>query len=234
MSFLLLFITSTEMHTSCDNLDIVVNELDAAVNIDPDTRRVKDSLRKLTLVRLGTCGALQADIEVDSTIVSAAAMGLDGVAHFYTQPHESSKDMASAFMQHVQWPDQWNRPYARRASTTLLQHFGDLGTHGITITANGFFGPQGRFLRLPLVMPDMNERFRSFTHATETETLRVTNFEMECSALYALGQALGHDTLTMCVAIANRYAGKFSEDYHPAVDKLIVNTLEKLVTLPSK
>eukprot|EP00977_Amphora_coffeiformis_P013244 scaffold3410_cov158-Amphora_coffeaeformis.AAC.18 len=229
-------------------LRITALSTDAALNIDPETRQVNGTLRKLTLIRLGTCGALQSDIQIDSTIVSAAVLGFDGVAHFYQTDHDSdstndnksnNNDMATQFMSHVNpWPVHWNRPYARLASPVLLQHFGDLGTHGITLTANGFFGPQGRSIRLPLVMPNMNERFRNFTYSDDQgnnnaskTTWRVTNFEMECSALYALGQALGHDTLTMCVAIANRYAGQFSKDYHPAVDRLIVDTLDKLVSL---
>jgi uridine phosphorylase len=247
---LLLFRFSVSLSKRCDNIDIVVNELDAAVNINPETRAVNETLRKLTLVRLGTCGALQADIPVDSVIVSAAVLGLDGVAHFYQSPSlDHHNDMAQQFMTHVHpWPTQWNTPYARYASPTLLQHFGQAGNtttnmvvnHGITLTANGFFGPQGRFLRLPLHLSNMNERFRTFTYTpptntpdttTTTTTLRVTNYEMECSALYALGQALGHDTLTMCVAIANRYAKQFSSDYHPAVDALIVHTLDKFVSL---
>lgn len=225
-------ITVLSTGIGCDNLDIVVTELDAAVNVDPETRQVHPQLRHLNLIRLGTCGALQGDLNVDSTIVSAAVLGLDGVAHFYNFGGDIKDDndtLAQAFMHHVKWPERWNRPYARRASPSLLAHFGDLGTKGLTLTSNGFFGPQGRSIRLPLALPDMNERFRGFT--TSEGDLRVTNYEMECSALYALGQALGHCCLTMCVVLANRYAGTFSKDYHAPVDKLIVDVLDKITTL---
>ncbi len=211
-----------------DNIDIVATELDAAVNIDPVTRKPFEQQRQLNLIRLGTCGALQSDLEVDSIVVSEASLGLDGVAHFYDMSiSEREARTASEFMAHCQWPEQWNRAYARWASPELVEHFSHLGTRGITMTSNGFFGPQGRAIRIPLAKMDMNDAFRSY----EGEGLRVCNYEMECSALYALGGALGHRCLTMCVIVTNRYAGKFSKDYQPAIHRMVKGTIAGLQSL---
>lgn len=208
-----------------DNIDIVVTELDAAVNINPKTRQVNDKLRSLNLIRLGTSGALDTALDVDQIVVSKAAIGLDGVAHFYdAQATTAELELDKAFMQQCNWPEDWNRPYARMASTALFSKFKDLGHSGLTITANGFFGPQGRAIRLPLAQSEMNERYRQFKHGEFT----ASNYEMECSALYALGKALGHECLTMCVIVANRYAGKFSQDYHSAVKRMIELTLDRI------
>lgn len=213
-----------------DNIDIVVTELDAAVNINPETRATNKELRQLNLIRLGTCGALQEELEVDSIVVSEGVFGLDGVAHFYEMPvAESEAQTAQDFMRHSDWPALWNRAYYRTASSELVEHFGHLGTRGITMTSNGFFGPQGRAIRIPLAKQDMNDAFRSF----KTDRLKVLNYEMECSALYALGGALGHRCLTMCVIVTNRYAGKFSKDYHPAIHQMVEETLNGLATLDS-
>lgn len=209
-----------------DNIDIVVNELDAAVNFDLTTRKVKPSLTSLNLVRLGTCGALQTDLAVDSVVVSEYSIGLDGVRHFYaidTQEDEALMERAFDGF----WEDDiegMNRPYAAAADPSLLQRMQHLGKRGITLTANGFFGPQGRSLRLPLQFPTFNEEVSKF----EWKGLRVQNYEMESSALFSLGKALGHRCLCLCVVVANRKAMQFSKDYHPAMKQLIQGTLDAL------
>lgn len=213
-----------------DNIDIVVSELDAAVNIDPVTRMVRTELRRLNLVRLGTCGTLQDDMDVEATVTTVFAIGLDGVRHFYAlRESEAEKSLQESFQQFMNLPAEINRPYAAAADLLLLAKLGHLGKKGITITANGFFGPQGRELRLPLAVPAMNDSLASFTH----ESLQVLNYEMESAALYSLGKGLGHRCICLCVVVANRTTGKFSENYYPAVDRLIVHTLEELASGPA-
>lgn len=205
-----------------DNLDIVINELDAAINIDPITKKPNHSLRSLNLIRLGTCGALQADLDVESIAITEYALGFDGVRHFYDLedlPYEI--ELQSAFNHHFNAPTNFNQPYIVGANSDLLNVFENIGTKGITVTANGFFGPQGRKLRLPLKHPNMNHLLTTF----QWHNHRIVNYEMESSALYALGRALGHRCLCLCVVIGNRLAGKFSKNYHPAVKKLIQDTL---------
>lgn len=210
-----------------DNIDIVVNELDAAVNINPETRLQNESLRRLNLIRLGTCGALQASLAVDSIVVTKTSIGLDGVKHFYrTKTTASEHALEEAFMLHMQLEARMNQPYAVAADDHLLHSFSNIGNEGITITANGFFGPQGRQLRIPLAQPEINKLLTSFSHNGE----KILNYEMESSALYALGRALGHRCLCMCVVIGNRLAGTFSKDYHPAIDHLIKTTLTRCST----
>ena len=215
-------ITALSTGIGTDNLDIVVNELDAAVNMNPDTKLPNDNLRQLNLIRLGTCGALQADLEVDSIAITEYSVGLDGVKHFYDIESTAEEiNIENHFISHLKAPVNHNRPYVVSADKHLLDRFDSNGRLGITITANGFFGPQGRVLRIPLSHPEMNDNLTSFSLGE----LRVINYEMESSALYALGRALGHRCLCMCVVIGNRLAGKFSKDYHPAIDKLIKTTL---------
>lgn len=207
-----------------DNIDIVVNELDAAINIDAETKQPKEQLRKLNLIRLGTCGALQEDLMVDSFLITECSLGIDGVRYFYnleSSPFE--KAIETAFIYQCNWKLPLNRPYATMASPALLKQFDGLGKKGITVAANGFFGPQGRFLRIPLRNDDTNAQLTGFRF----KNLRIVNYEMESSALYALGQALGHNTICICVIIGNRLAGKFSKNYHPAVEKLVKATLDK-------
>jgi len=208
-----------------DNIDIAVNELDAAVNIDPLTRLQRPAPRRLNLIRIGTCGALQSALEVESTVVTAFAVGMDGVRHFYDiRETGSEKDRCEAFSEYVALPQHFNRPYAAQADPDLLDLLQHLGARGITITANGFFGPQGRTIRLPLAFEALNDALGRFSH----KDLRVLNYEMESSALYSLGKALGHRCLCLCTVVANRQTGRFSKDYRPAVDRLILQTLEAL------
>ncbi|MEZ4721137.1 MAG: nucleoside phosphorylase [Flavobacteriales bacterium] len=220
-------VTALSTGIGTDNIDIVVNELDAAVNMDLQTRQPKDQLRKLNLIRLGTCGALQEDLRVESTVVTEFSIGLDGIRHFYKiEPDFREKRLETDFLEFMDMDEQMNNPYATVVDPDLLSKFQSLGNCGITIAANGFFGPQGRTIRLPLANPRINELLSRFQYGN----LRVLNYEMESSALYSLGKALGHRCLCMCVVVANRSAGKFSKDYHPAVHDLIESCLNKLAT----
>lgn len=221
-------ITALATGIGTDNIDIVVNELDAAVNINSETRALNPTLRKLNLVRLGTCGALQKELEPDSVVMTEYSFGLDGVKHFYDiEESEGERLMRIAFKGFMEFDDTINNPYATKASGVLLSSFKGFGKTGITLTANGFFGPQGRQLRIPLKNPNLNKIYPKFEH----NGLRILNYEMESSALYSLGKALGHECLCMCVVVANREAKKFSTDYKPAMKKLIEQTLDTLSEL---
>lgn len=220
-------ITALATGIGTDNLDIVVTELDAAVNMDLTTRTPLPNPRSLKLIRLGTCGALQYDLEVDHPIVTEWSIGLDGVRHFYDiEEHEDEERIRTAFESFLGDDIKINPPYAARASQSLVAQFGHLGPRGITLTANGFFGPQGRSIRIPLAYPCLNDDYAKF----ETHGARILNYEMESSALYALGGALGHECLCMCIVVANRKAKKFSKNYHPAMKKLIGDVLESIVS----
>jgi len=208
-----------------DNIDIVINELDAAVNIDLETREIKEVHKSLNIVRLGTSGALQADIEVDSFVLSEYGLGLDGMLHYYDYPNDLiEQSMTGAFIKQTEWGTQLPRPYIVKASESLMDKLGDGMARGITATAPGFYGPQGRILRLPVRHPNQNESFTNFNF----EGSRITNYEMETSALYGLGRMLGHNTCTICTIIANRLAKKYSEDYQISVDKMIRLVLDRL------
>lgn len=208
-----------------DNIDIAINELDAAVNIDLQTREIKDDLRSLNIIRLGTSGALQADIEVDSFVMSEYGLGLDGMFHYYDYPEDLlEQSMTDAFLDQAEWGDRLPRPYIVRASESLMDKLGDGMARGITATAPGFYGSQGRILRLPVRHPKQNENFTNFSF----EGSRITNYEMETSALYGLGRMLGHNTCTICTIIANRLAKKYSEDYQKSVDEMIRLVLDRL------
>ena len=219
-------ITALSTGIGCDNIDIVINELDAIVNIDLKTRIIKDTPRKLNIIRLGTSGALQADIPVDSFVVSSYGLGFDGLAQFYKTNFEKDElALQAAFIKQVNWKDELNQPYFAKANNELVERIEEGMIKGITATANGFYGPQGRSLRLAPNVPDLNEKLNQFSF----EGQRITNFEMETSALYSLGGMLGHNTATVCAIIANRFAKTFSEDYKATVDKLIKVLLDRLV-----
>lgn len=208
-----------------DNIDIVVNELDAAVNIDLETRMVKEEHTALDIIRLGTSGALQQDIPVDSFVASSFGMGFDGLLHFYRYGKDLTEEkMTDAFMKHTSWDQRLASPYIVAASQKLMKQLASELKQGITATANGFFGPQGRELRIPLAHPGLNRQIESFRF----EGHRITNFEMETSALYALGRLLGHHTLTICDIIANRTRGEYSRDYQKSVDAMIRYVLDRL------
>ncbi len=218
-----LSILSTGMGT--DNLDIVVNELDALVNIDLRKRQIKPNHRRLNLIRLGTSGALQADIPLNAFIASEYAIGLDGLLYFYRQHKDLVDfDMTNHFIRYFDYATELPKPYAVASSSSLLAKFQDGFVHGITLTAPGFYGPQGRELRLEVSYPDFYAKIPDFSYQNH----RIANFEMETSALYGLGRMLGHNTLTVCVAIANRFKKEFNDSYHEAVERLIVEVLERV------
>ncbi|MDR4987260.1 MAG: nucleoside phosphorylase [Bacteroidales bacterium] len=208
-----------------DNIDIVLNEIDAAVNIDLEQRVVKERHTTLDIIRLGTTGALQADIPVDSMVASAFGLGFDGLMHFYSYDTSlEEQEMADAFVRHVNWNEKLPYPYIFSASPQLLQKVAGTLTQGITGTANGFYGPQGRELRIPTAYPELNRLIESF----EYQGHRVTNFEMETSALFALGKVLKHNTLTVCNVIANRARKEYSKDAKKSIDQMIRYVLEKI------
>jgi uridine phosphorylase len=208
-----------------DNIDIVVNELDALVNIDLHSRTVKSEKKSLNLIRLGTSGSLQEDLPVDSYLLSTHGIGFDGVMNYYQAVTEvENKELTDAFMEQTGWKPEFPRPYIVEGSNTLLNLLKEGTYQGMTATANGFYGPQGRQLRLKPTVPDLNERLNQF----EFDGHRVTNFEMETSALFGLGKALGHECATVCAIIANRFKKKYSENHDRTIDELIMFLLERL------
>ena len=208
-----------------DNIDIVMTELDALANVDFNTREVKPEHRTLTILRIGTCGAIQPDIPLGSFIFSEISVGCDGLLNWYAERDRVTiQDMEDAFKEHVGWNKHLPDPYFVRASSKLRKLFEDCAVMGVTISASGFYGPQGRVVRLPLAMPDMVADFESFRFGD----YRITNFEMEGSALAGLAAQLGHDAGTICCAIANRYLKDANTDYKPMVRKLIELSMDKL------
>ena len=208
-----------------DNIDIVMNELDALANIDFKTREVKKEHRTLTVLRIGTCGAVQPDIPIGSYIFSHISVGCDGLLNWYADREKISlMDMEEAFKKHVGWNKYLASPYFVRASQKLIDKFKDVTVKGVTISAGGFYGPQGHVLRLPLAMPDMVSKFESFKYGE----YRITNFEMEGSALAGICAHLGHDAGTVCCAIANRHIGSSNPDYKALVRGLVKLCLDKL------
>jgi uridine phosphorylase len=208
-----------------DNIDIVMNELDALVNIDLKTRTIKDKLTSLNIVRIGTSGSLQADIPVDSFVMSAFGLGLDNMLRSYLIETVSEKDIEEAFITQTNWDLRKGRPYVIKGSERLLKQFeGPQIYKGFTGTAGGFYGPQGRVLRLEIQDPELNSKMDGFNH----NGIRMTNLEMETGAIYGLGKLLGHECLSLNAIIANRATGTFSEDPYKAVDALIEYALDKL------
>ncbi|MBI4646103.1 MAG: nucleoside phosphorylase [Bacteroidia bacterium] len=208
-----------------DNIDIVVNELDALVNIDLEKRIIKNNRKSINLIRIGTSGGLQADINVDSCIVTRMAIGFDGLLNFYANRDKICDiKMERAFKEYTDWDGSLASPYFVESSQDLFNKFSDEFKGGITISAPGFYGPQGRVLRLALSHPELNEKIESFNYHGQ----RITNFEMESSAIYGLSKLLGHHALTICAIIANRVNKTYSKDYKKTVEKLIQITLEKI------
>lgn len=211
-----------------DNIDIVINELDALVNIDLKTKEIKSGKRSLNIVRIGTSGSVQADIPVDSFVISEKSIGCDGVLRFY-EGNSGICDRAfeDAFIRHCDWTKDAARPYVVNASAELVARLHSEGktTKGVTLTAVGFYGPQGRVLRLPLAMPGINDRITAFRYGD----YKVTNYEMESSAVAGLCNLLGHHAATICLIIANRMTGDASADYHGCMEKLIKYTLNQLI-----
>lgn len=210
-----------------DNIDIVVNELDALASFDLNTRKLKENPKVLNMIRLGTSGAIQKDIPVNTFIIAEYGLGLDGLIHFYYNGSEIiENEMTTAFITHSNWPEELAKPYIVSGSSLLIDMLGERMIRGITVTSPGFYGPQGRILRLPLKYPHLNELIGSF----QFHGYHITNFEMETSALYALGRMLGHNTVTICAVIANRITGEFNENYKAIMDKFILELLEKITS----
>lgn len=219
-------ITVQSTGIGCDNIDIVVNELDALANIDFHTREERDQLRQLTLVRIGTCGGLQPNTPVGTFIASEKSIGFDGLLNFYAGRNDVC-DLAfeKAFTTYMDWNPQLCAPYVIDADTELLDHIaGKDMVRGVTIACGGFFGPQGRELRIPLADPKQNEKVENF----EYNGHRITNFEMESSALAGLARLMGHKAMTCCMVIANRLAKGANTNYKNSIDNLIETVLERI------
>lgn len=211
-----------------DNIDIVMNELDALANVDFNTREVKAVKKSLNILRVGTSGAIQPDIPVGSFVFSEISVGCDGLLNWYADRDSvSDLPMEEAFKQHVNWNKRLPSPYFVRASEKMINLFKDSAIMGVTISASGFYGPQGRVLRIPLSMPNMLDDFESFRY----DAYKITNFEMEGSAISGIGFHLGHNTGTICCIIANRHQKTSNPDYKSYVDELIKLALEKVSIL---
>ena len=221
-------ITVVSTGIGCDNIDIVVNELDALANIDFHTREIKPELRQLELVRIGTCGGLQPYTPVGTYVCSQKSIGFDGLLNFYAGRNAvCDLPMERAFLNHMGWTGNLcaPAPYVVDADEELVERIAreDM-VRGITVAAGGFFGPQGRQLRIPLADPHQNEKVEKF----EYQGLRITNFEMESSALAGLARLLGHRATTVCMVIANRLAHEANTGYKNSIDNLIETVLERI------
>ena len=219
-------ITCTSTGIGPDNIDIVLNEFDALANIDFETRMIKPELTALNIMRIGTSGSLQADVPVDSFVAGTHGLGLDNLMNYYRlEENEQERELLHSFVTHTQLHSLIN-PYISIASASLLKNFVDGFHHGITVTCPGFYGPQGRVLRLGVRNPQLIDRLTEFKFGQH----RITNFEMETSAIYGLGKLLGHHCLSLNAIIANRIVKEFTKDGHAVIDKLIRKVLEIIST----
>lgn len=208
-----------------DNIDIVLNELDALANIDFTTRQIKTTLTALSIIRVGTSGSLQGDIPVDSFVASTHGLGLDNLLNYYRLEHnEQESQLLQSFVTHTQLHAQITNPYISMASASLLKNYVNGFHQGITVTCPGFYGPQGRVLRLGIKNPELVDRLTEFRFGP----YRISNFEMETSAIYGLGKLLGHHCLSLSAIVANRIAKEFSKDSAKTIDNLIQKTLENI------
>ena len=211
-----------------DNIDICINELDALVNIDFEKRIVKGNISSLNVIRIGTSGSLQEHIPVDSFVVSTHGLGLDNLLNFYRpENNEEERQLLHAFTTHTQLHPQISQPYISSGSPSLLKHFTADFHHGITVTCPGFYGPQGRVLRLGIKNPDLINRLTHFNFGQHT----LTNFEMETAAIYGLGRLLGHHCISLSAIVANRVQKEFSKDGNALMEKLIQHALPIIRTL---
>jgi uridine phosphorylase len=212
-----------------DNIDIVMNELDALVNIDFSTRQIKTQLTSLNIIRMGTCGGLQPDIPTDGLIASSHGLGLDNLLHYYPLSQtEEEQRLIEAFRTHSGLKDQPIIPYLVSGNENLLQGFISQGYfHGITVTCPGFYAPQGRMLRIPISFRDLPEKMSSFQEGGH----RITNFEMETSAIYGLGRLMGHQCLSINTMVANRITRQFSSDNKRAIENMITRSLDILTSM---
>ena len=211
-----------------DNIDIVLTELDSLANVDFKTREVRPEHRCLTILRIGTTGAIQPDIPLGSFIFSEISVGCDGLLNWYADRDKVNiPEMEEAFKKHTHWDSRLSSPYFVKAGQRLIDAFRDCTVKGVTISAQGFYGPQGRVVRLPLAMPDMLDTFESFRFGE----YRITNFEMESSAVAGLAAHLGHEAGTVCCAIDNRYLKDSNTNYKPRVRQLVELALGKMAEL---
>ena len=218
-------ITALSTGIGCDNIDIVMTELDALANIDFETREVKPEHTTLNILRLGTCGAIQPEIPLGAFILSHISIGCDGLLNWYDNRDSIALlDFEEAFKEHVHWDRHLPDPYFVRASDYMIEKFKDCTVKGMTVAASGFYGPQGRVVRQGLAMPDMLEDFESF----EFGGFKITNFEMESSALAGMSAKLGHNAVTLCCAIAHRYHKGANTDYKPRVFEMVKLALDKM------
>ena len=208
-----------------DNMDIVLNELDALVNVDLKERTPKQQLKQLTIIRMGTSGGFQPDLPSDSLVASSHGIGMDGLLYFYERyPEIIDKGLTDAFIAHTNWPDLLPTPYAVAADPDLLALIGKDINVAATCTASGFYAPQGRQIRMVPSLIGINEKLTSFRYGD----LRIGNLEMETSALYGLGGLLGHKTLTVCAIVANRYLKTFTTNYPSTMERLILHVLGRI------
>lgn len=227
-------ITALSTGIGCDNIDIVVNELDALANIDFETRTEKPEHRTLTLVRIGTCGGLQPETPIGTFVASVKSIGFDGLLNYYAARNEvCDLDMERAFTEHMDWSPLKGAPYVATASPELIDRIaGNDMVRGITVACGGFYGPQGRQLRMKIQDPDQNAKIETFRYSSPlsplTSPLKICNFEMESSALAGLSSILGHEAMTCCMVIANRYAGKMNTSYKNQIDDLIRLVLDRI------
>lgn len=210
-----------------DNIDIVLNELDALKNIDFTTREIQTQHHPLTIVRIGTSGSLQQEVPTGTFLLTRKAIGFDGLMHFYRETsYHADTAFAENLKKELDWPEIWNTPYVFDADEALTEKMsGPKVIEGITISAPGFYGPQGRMLRLTTADPAMNTKIAAFSSPRGE---KITNYEMESSAVYGLSRLLGHHAVTLCAIIANRITGEAVEDYKPLMEKLILYVLNKL------
>ena len=219
-------ITVQSTGIGCDNIDIVVNEMDALANIDFKTRHEKETFKQLTFVRIGTCGGLQPYTPVGTFVASVKSIGFDGLLNFYAGRNDvCNLELEEAFKKHMNWSPLLSAPYVIDGDKELVDRIaGEDMVRGITIACGGFFGPQGRELRIPLVDPHQNEKVESFVYGD----LRITNFEMESSALAGLSALMGHKAMTCCMVIANRVAKEANANYKNSIDNLIIEVLDRI------
>lgn len=209
-----------------DNIDIVITELDALANVDFNTREVKKDFKQLTMVRVGTSGGLQPHCPIGSYVVAARSIGFDGVLNYYEGRNKvADLDFEDAFKKHVNWSPLHCSPYVVKADEELVEKIGHDMIKGVTISAIGFYGPQGRYVRMPLANPDLNSKIESFKYSDGNT---VTNYEMESAPLAGLGRLMGHKCMTVCTIIANRLAGESNSNYKGSVEDLIRTVLDRI------
>lgn len=218
-------ITALATGIGTDNIDIVVNELDALANVDLSSRVEKQEKRSLNLIRIGTCGGLQEDLEIGSFLLSEISIGFDGVLNWYADSKRiMDLEMENAFLKHMNWNPRLTTPYFVKSSQKLIDRIGKDIRKGVTISSPGFYGPQGREIRLQIQDRQINDKIRAFRYGDK----KITNYEMESSALCGLAGMLGHNATTVCVVIANRYAKKMLTGYKDAMEVLVKTILDRL------